>query len=106
MSFGGVQGQQTKKVADDGRMPFDFTGLVGLTETLSAPSVTAVVYSGVDPTPQNIVSGAAVVSGKIVTQLIIDGIAGCIYEITCGVNTSLGQRLNISSYLAVVPNVV
>lgn len=107
MTFAASQPQPTKKVADQGRVLFDFTSFVALSEALSGAVVTATVYSGVDPLPQNIVSGAASIGGagnKQVSQLIVGGISGVIYQLVCEVQTGLGQRLHLSSYLAVVPD--
>ena len=57
-------------------------------ETISTAAVTATVVSGVDPTPQNIVSGSAVISGTQVKQLIIGGGNGVVYQLDCMITTS------------------
>lgn len=108
MAFGGIQGLQTKKLTEDGVVTFDFTSSMAATETISAATVTASVYSGVDPNPQFLIAGSDTISGKVVSQLIAGsaggGVLGVIYQLKCTAETSLGQFLQISSYLAVVPD--
>jgi hypothetical protein len=84
-------------------VPFDFISRLGPTETISTKVVTCVVYSGTDPSPSSMISGAASHSGTIVSQLVIGGVAGVIYELHCTITTSLGQTLILSAYLAVLP---
>lgn len=83
---------------------FDFTSQLAVGETISSASVTASVWSGTDPSPSAIVSGAASISGAVVRQLIIQGVLGVVYELLCTAITSLGQSIEISAYQAVVPD--
>lgn len=85
-------------------LEFDFTSRLAASETISTKSVVAVVYSGSDPTPQNLIFGSATASGQVVTQLVRDGVLGVMYEVTCTITTSAGQTLQLAGYLAVVPN--
>ena len=89
-------------------VPFDFSSLLAIGETLSTEVVTATVYSGTDATPSNIISGAASASGAIVTQLIdttgANGVVGVLYELLAAVTTSAGQTLHLSGYLVVMPD--
>jgi hypothetical protein len=62
------------------------------------------VYSGVDPSPQSLVSGASGISGSQVTQLFTGGIAGVVYEALFKVTTNLSQDLEIAAYLAIIPD--
>lgn len=80
---------------------FDFTSQLGVGETISTQSVQASVYTGNDPTPQNIVSGAATASGAVVSQLITAGVVGTIYSLLCTITTSLGQTLQLQGFLAI-----
>jgi len=77
---------------------FDFSSLLAIGETISTQTVTASVYSGTDASPSNIISGAATVSGGIVTQLI--DTTGT-YELLAAVTTSAGQTLHLSGYLTI-----
>lgn len=85
---------------------FDFSSQCAVGETLSSATATAAVYSGTDPVPGSIFSGAAATSGQKVTQLIKDsgGAAnGVVYVITITVVTSLGQSLKLIAYLPMIP---
>ena len=72
-------------------------------ETISTASVAATVYSGTDASPSSIISGSAQISGGQVTQVIVNGVAGVTYLLTCSVVTSLAQSLSQEGYLVVVP---
>lgn len=82
---------------------FDFTSRLTSAETISTAAVTSVVYSGTDASPSAIVSGAASISGKKVTQKVTGGLIGVTYLLKCTITTSLGQTLALSAYLVVVP---
>jgi len=66
---------------------FDFSKDLDDGESLASAVVTASVYSGTDASPSSIVSGAASISGNIVTQTITTGVPGVIYQLTCAVTT-------------------
>lgn len=86
-------------------IPFDFSSLLAIGETISTQVVTATVYSGTDAAPSNIISGSATASSGIVTQLIdttsTNGVAGVTYELLAAVTTSAGQTLHLSGYLTI-----
>lgn len=84
---------------------FDFASLLGIGETISTKSVAASVYSGTDASPSSIISGAASSSGTQVSQLITGGVVGVIYKLLCTITTSAGETLQLSAFLAVVPDV-
>ena len=82
---------------------FDFTSRIpSATETISTASTTATVYSGTDASPSGVISGAATISGKVVSQAFTGGLAGNIYQVVCSVTTSLGQTLKMVALLAIV----
>lgn len=83
-------------------LTFDFTSRMGAAETISTQSVAASVFSGTDASPSSMVSGAASVSGKVVSQNITGGTLGVVYELLCTITTSLSQTLQLSAYLPVV----
>ena len=93
---------ETKKIQ------FDFTSDLSVGETVVVGSCAVSVYSGTDASPSSIVSGAASVSGNIVTQGITSvgaaGVLGVIYELLCTVTTTQ-QVLTKSAFLAIVPDV-
>lgn len=83
-------------------LEFDFTSRLAAGENITGQACTADVYVGTDPTPSNIISGAATVSGRIVTQLVVAGVVGVIYLIRCQVSTNLGNQLILQGNLAIV----
>lgn len=93
-----------KYVGETLRLSFDFTSQLAVGETLSSASVACTVWSGTDPSPGGLVSGSASISGAIVTQGITGGLLGVVYELACSVTTSLGQTLQITGYLPLVPD--
>lgn len=96
----------TKTVGVSKLYDFDFTSQLGNGETISTQTVQASVYSGNDPTPQAIVSGAATASGAVVSQLITAGIVGTVYNLLCTITTSLGQTLQLQGFLAISQDAV
>jgi hypothetical protein len=80
----------------------DFTSRLQSGETLSGqPVVNIFVYSGTDPSPAGMLSGAASIVGNTVQQKFAGGVAGCIYKIIWACATSLGQFLEQFAYLVV-----
>lgn len=104
MPFGGQQTQAAITVGE-GPAPvtFNFTAAMAASATILTQVVVATVYSGVDPNPAAVISGAATVNGKVVTQNVIGAVAGVIYQLLCTITTSDGKTFKQSSYLAVVP---
>ena len=104
MPFGGQQGQSAIKVSEGpATVTFNFTAAMASSATILTQVVTATVYSGVDPNPAAVISGAATASGKVVSQNILGAVAGVIYQLLCVITTSDGKGYRQSSYLAVVP---
>ena len=81
---------------------FDFASWLANDESLSSATVTAAVYAGTDASPSALISGAASITGSVVTQLIIGGTAGVIYQISCAAVTSTSQTLVLTSRLAIL----
>jgi hypothetical protein len=92
-----------KFIDEDRKIEVDFTNDLTAGTTISTASVTATVYSGVDSSPQSIVSGASTISGPRVTQKIIDGVAGCTYLLTYNTTTSDSQVLQKKAFLTILP---
>ncbi len=97
---------QSKLAGDIQNATFDFTSSLAATETISTQVCTASVYSGSDPSPGSLIAGAATASGNIVTQKILGGVVGVIYEISCKITTSTGQTLQLVGYLPVLPDLI
>lgn len=90
-----------KPVGETSLASFDFISQLAAGETLTGAVVTASVFSGVDGTPENIISGAEILEGTIVSQMITGGVAGVVYWLSCSVSTSTGQNLIMQAFLAV-----
>lgn len=97
---------QPKQVGESANYKFDFISRLAVGETITTQSVTATVWSGTDPDPAAIISGAATASGTIVTQKITGGVAGTIYKLVCQVTTSASQTLQLVGYLPTLANPV
>ena len=84
-------------------LAFSFLSHLATGETISSAVTTATVYSGTDASPSSLISGAASISGSTVSQKVIGGTLGVTYILVCSAVTSLGQTLQISGYLVIVP---
>jgi len=95
---------KSKKVGETLGFSVDFISSLAPEEIISSASVTASVYSGVDPNPQFIVLSTPTITGSVVSQGITGGVLGTIYELLYKAITSLNQAIEISAFLAVVPD--
>ena len=93
-----------KKIGETVIVPFDFISKLAMGETISGAVTTATVYTGVDSNPGAIIDGTATINGTVVNQLVTGGVLGTIYSLLVAATTSLGQTLELSGYLAIVPN--
>lgn len=69
----------------------DFSALLSAGETLSTATASLRVTSGTDAAPSAMLSGLPVITGSIVSQLVIGGVAGSTYLLGISVTTSTGQ---------------
>ena len=79
---------------------FDFGNQLG-TNTISSAVVTVNVERGADATPNSMKSGADVISGAFVRQLITGGVLGVNYTIHCVATDSSGQKHKVTAELDV-----
>jgi hypothetical protein len=93
-----------KKLGETVQLSPNFISSLQASETLSGAVCTATVFSGNDASPQAIISGSPTINGTIVNQLVTGGVLGCVYEFLCTVTTTLGQTLQMSGFLAVIPD--
>lgn len=96
--------QPAKLLGETKTYTWDFTSQLAASETILTAICTASVYSGTDASPSGLLSGLATISGQKVTQNLTAGVLGVIYEVLCSIVTSLGQTLQLSSYIAVIPD--
>ena len=79
-------------------VPFDFSSLLALGETLSYAYAVSTLFSGTDLAAAN-VTGASVIAGTVVEQTLQTPVAGMTYTIAVTVTTSLGQTLTLQGFL-------
>jgi hypothetical protein len=72
---------------------FDFTLRLDTGETISDATFFNRSLDGSDSGASAMLSGNAIISSGIVKNLVINGVAGSIYELSVVVNTSGGRRL-------------
>lgn len=96
--------QPPKLLGETKTYTWDFTSVMSAAETISSAVATASVYSGTDLIPGNLISGSASISGQKILQNLAAGTLGVLYEVLVTITTSLGQTLQLSSFLAVVPD--
>lgn len=95
-----------KKLSESPVYTADFISSMLPNETILTGVVVASVFSGTDPNPTAIISGIAGASGTRLSQRITGGVLGVIYELLYIITTSLGNTIEISAYLAIIPDLV
>ena len=70
---------------------FDFTQVLSPSETISTATCTVIVMNGVDPTPNNIIVGAAVINNQTASQRIANGLNEVTYRLVMTITTSQGN---------------
>ena len=83
--------------------PFDDVFVGGETIT-GTPSISVVVYAGIDATPSDILyQGASITNGDKVEQRVRLGVPGNIYIVTCSIKTTSNNYYEKETYLAIIP---
>jgi len=80
----------------------DFSSYMAASETISNAAANCVVWSGTDPSPTSVLSGAPSAAGNAIKQMVTGGLAGVIYLVQVIATTSAGQILTIGGYLSVI----
>jgi hypothetical protein len=94
--------QDTKDPLEAITVTFDVNQLLEAGEDISGtPVVTAHAITGVDPTPENIIGGPAVPSGKRIFQPIVGGVSHERYLLRCTLNTTAGHVYVVGARLLV-----
>jgi len=70
---------------------FDFTQVLSPSETISTATCTVIVMNGDDPTPNNIIVGAAVINNQTASQRIANGVNDVTYRLVMTITTSQGN---------------
>jgi hypothetical protein len=103
-NWGGRVVLSPKKLGEDVLIPMDFISRLGVGETIIGASAAISVYSGTDPNVGTMLQGSPSVIQTVVEQFVSNGVIGVIYELLYTVNTSANQRLSLSGYFAVEPD--
>lgn len=103
-NWGGRVILSPKKLGEDVLIPMDFISRLGVGETIIGAAAAISVYSGTDPNVGTMLQGSPSVIQTVVEQFVANGVVGVIYELLYTVNTSAGQRLSLSGYFAVEPD--
>jgi hypothetical protein len=82
--------------------PFDFLPQMAVGDSLTGPTVTVTVWSGVDANPGAVWDATTVTAGSIISPGLQGGLAGVIYlvRVTC---TAGSKTLVLEGLLAVLP---
>lgn len=82
---------------------FDFSEDADIATTLLTPVTSIALLGGVDASPGSVKSGSPTIDGKEVVQLVVPGVAGCSYKVSCFVQDSSGLRHHRSCRMDVAP---
>lgn len=90
-----------KLVGEAITVEFDFATTIPLGVTISSVIITSTVISGTDPYASRMIVGDARITGTIVKQWVLAGLAGVIYQLECVATFSDGHEDSIVRRLAV-----
>jgi hypothetical protein len=93
-----------KRVSETVAPPFDFTHMCFAGDVLSVTAVTVRLWSGVDPTPQNVYGGSSLVDGLVAYPVLTGGIAGAIYQLKVRASGTVSGDHELDAFLAVLPD--
>jgi hypothetical protein len=91
-----------KITTENEQFTFDFSPIMGSSETISSAVCTIEVKEGTDPNPNDIKVGSPVISGQQVAQRITGGLDGVIYRLEMTSTTSLTNVYTIVADLPVL----
>jgi len=91
-----------KITTDSEQFTFDYTPVMGSTETISSATCTVQVKEGTDSNPSSILVGSPSISGFKVAQRISGGIDGVTYSIQMTATTSLSNIYTVVGDLPVL----
>jgi len=91
-----------KITTENEQFTFDFSPVLGSTETISSATCTVEVKEGTDPSPSSIKVGSPTISGSQVAQRISGGLDGVIYRLEMTATTSLTNIYTIVADLQVL----
>lgn len=89
-----------KLTTENEQFTFDFSNVLGSTETISSATVSLTVKEGVDPNPSAMILGGPAISGARVAQRLYGGLDQVTYRVAITITTSL---TNVYTYVADLP---
>lgn len=96
-----------QRVADGQAVPFDCSSKLQVGQTVASAVMNVSVWSGNDPTPASLLTGAVTISGNIAlkSKAINQGVAGTIYLIQCvfTLTGGVGTTVVLEGLLAILP---
>jgi hypothetical protein len=91
-----------KVTTESEQFTFDFSAVLGSTETIGTAVCTVEVKSGTDANPSNILVGTASWSGPKVAQRIANGVDGVTYRLEMTITTSASNTYTLIGDLQVL----
>ena len=91
-----------KITTENEQFTFDYSPVLGTTETILSATCTVEVKEGTDPTPSAILVGSPSISGSQVAQRVSGGLDGVIYRLQMTATTSATNVYTIVGDLPVL----
>ena len=91
-----------KLTTENEQFTFDFSTVLGSTETISSASMVVQVKDGTDPNPSDILVGTPTISGARVAQRIYGGLDQVTYRLEMSATTSLSNVYTLVADLPVL----
>lgn len=84
------------------QLTFEYSPVLGTSETLTSATCVVEVKEGTDPSPSSILLGTPAISGSKIAQRVTGGLDGVIYRIEMTANTSASNTYTIVGDLQVL----
>jgi hypothetical protein len=91
-----------KITTENEQFTFDFSPVLGSSETISSATCVVEVKEGTDSNPSAIMSGTPTINGTKVAQRIFGGLDGVIYRLEVSITTSLTNVYTLVGDLPVI----
>lgn len=82
---------ESKLIGETLNVSIDFLSRLQVGESVQTAAVSIQVFSGIDANPSAMLSGSPIISGSLVTQKVIGGLPGVVYELFLYARTSLNN---------------
>ena len=91
-----------KDISETDTITFDFSLILNMGDTIVSASCVSDLFSGSDPAPGGVLSGAPQVVALTVLQQVTGGLDGNNYTIRCTITSAAGRVLTQSCNLPVI----